>query len=131
MRLQDIVGERVPENDSPDLFDVTYGQSPEAPIAPAGMDAFADRANLVLGLAVVTRHSGAPGLQAWTVAATRQERIDAAPGSGRRTIDLDALAMRPLDILSTAEPAIDEVTAGKALQPVSHAFEHGPHQAAV
>ena len=40
--LQDVVGECVAEHHGPDLFDTAYGQLPQVPIAPAGVDALAD-----------------------------------------------------------------------------------------
>ena len=113
MALQDVVGERVAEHDGADLFDAAYGQLPQVPIPPAGMDAFADRAEFVLRLARFARHPGSPSQHARAVAAARQIGIAAVLGLGRRTIDLDPLAMRPLDVLGTAKAAIDEMACGK------------------
>src|SRR3954467_14348120 len=87
--LQDVVGERVPEHDGADLVDAAHGQLPEVPVAPAGMDAFADRASAVLCLAGFAGHAGAPGQHPGAVAAPGQKGIDAAPGFGRWTKDLD------------------------------------------
>src|SRR6187397_644531 len=66
--LQDVVGDRVPEHDGADLFDASHGQLPEIPVAPAGMDAFADRAGLVLCLAGFAGHARAPGQYTGAVA---------------------------------------------------------------
>src|SRR5215468_7120085 len=54
--LQDVVCERVPEHDGANLIDAADGQLPETPIAPAGMDAFADRAGFVLCFAIFAGH---------------------------------------------------------------------------
>ena len=107
--LQDVVGERVAEHDGADLFHAAYGQLPQVPVAPAGMDAFADRAGLVLRLAGFARHAGAPGQHSGAVAAPRQVGVGAVLGLGGRTIDLDAFAMRPLDVLGAAKAAVDEM----------------------
>src|SRR5213075_59617 len=101
--LQDVVGEGVPEHDGADLFDAAHGQLPQVPVAPAGMDAFAYRTGLVPGLALIARHSRAPGQYPRAVAAPRQVWIRAMFGLSGRTKDLDALGMRPLDVLRTAK----------------------------
>src|SRR5215216_5587377 len=69
MSLQDVVGERVPEHDGADLVDAAHGQLPEVPVAPAGMDAFADRAGLVLCFAGFAGHASTPGQDPGAVAA--------------------------------------------------------------
>jgi hypothetical protein len=52
MPLQDVVGECKQEHPGAGLFDAAHGQLTQVPIAPAGMDTFADRAGLVLSLAL-------------------------------------------------------------------------------
>src|SRR5260370_3538310 len=76
------------------------------------MDAFAYRAGLVPGFARFARHSRAPGQHPRAVAAPRQVWVRAMFGLSGRTKDLDALAMRPLDVLSTAKATIDEMVFG-------------------
>src|SRR6267154_2725557 len=95
--LQDVVGECEPEHDGADLFDATHGQLPQVPVAPAGMDALANRARFVPGLALFARHSRAPGQHPRAVTAPRQVRIRAMLGVSGRTKDLDALGIRRLD----------------------------------
>src|SRR5437667_12873243 len=95
MALQDVVGKGVAEHDGTDLFDAAHGQLPQVPVAPAGMDAFAYRAELVAGLALFARHSRTPGQHPRTVAASRQVRIGAVLGLRGRTKDVDALGVRP------------------------------------
>src|ERR1700726_3950506 len=131
LSLQDVVGERVPEHDGANLVDAAHTQLPEVPIAPAGMDAFAEGEEPGLCLGRLPGHACAPGQRRGAVARPRQEGIDTAPGFGRWTKDLDALVMSPLDLLGAAEPAIDEMAAGKTLQRGARAFQHRPHQAAV
>src|SRR3954467_5501153 len=97
--LQDVVGEGVPEHDGADLFGAAHGQLPQVPIAPAGMDAFADRADLVLCLARIACHPFPPSQYPRAVTTTRQIGINAALGLRGRTVDLDSLLMSPLDVL--------------------------------
>src|SRR6266540_3027136 len=129
--LQDVVGEGVPEHDGADLFDAAHGQLPQVPVAPAGMDALAYRTGLVAGLARFARHSRAPGQHPRAVAAPRQVRVGAMFGLSGRTKDLDALAMRPLDVLGTAKAAIDEMAFGQTARARALPLQHGPHQAAI
>src|SRR5207237_3844632 len=129
--LQDVVGGCVPERDGADLFDAAHGQLPQVPVAPAGMDAFAYRAGLVAGLAGFARHSRAPGQHPRAVAASRQVRIRAMLGLGGRTKDLDALGVRPLDVLRAAKAAIDEMVFGQTARARALSLQHGTHQAAV
>jgi hypothetical protein len=110
--LQDIVGERVPEHDGANLFNAAYGQLPQVPVAPAGMDAFTDRAGLVPGLARFARHAGAPGQHSSAIAAARQVGVRAMLGLSGRTKDLDAFGMRPLDVLPAAKAAVHEMAFG-------------------
>src|SRR6266404_4750728 len=86
--LQDVVGERVPEHDCADLFDAAYGQLPQVPVAPAGMDALANRTGLVPGLALFARHSSAPSQHPRAVAASRQVWVGAMLGLSGRTKDI-------------------------------------------
>src|SRR3984957_17327969 len=97
------------QHDRADLFDAPHGELPQVPVAPTGVDAFADGAGLVLRLAGLAPHTGAPRCCADAVAAARPIRISAALGLGRRTEHLDAFAVRPLDFVGVAEPAIDEM----------------------
>src|SRR5262245_3191135 len=113
MSLKNVVGKREPEHDSSGFLDASHGELVEIPVAPASMDALADRAALVLRLAVLARHSGAPSQHPRTVAGTRLIRIGAVLGLCRRTIDLDRLAMRPLDVLGGREAAVGEVASRK------------------
>src|SRR5258706_243879 len=129
--LQDVVGQGVPEHDRADLSDAAHGHLPQAPIAPPGMNAFANGAGLVLRLAGFARHAGAPSHDAFSVTGPRQERIGAALGLRGRTIDLDALAMRPLDVLGAAKPAVDEMAFGKATVASSPVLRHRPHEATI
>src|SRR6185437_1962738 len=85
MALQDVVGECVPEDDCADLFDASYGELPQIPVAPAGVDAFADRAVVVLRLPGFARHSRPPSQHAWTVSSPRQIGIGAVFGFRGRT----------------------------------------------
>src|SRR5208282_2242324 len=71
MALQDVVGERVAEHDCADLFEAAHGQLAQVPVAPAGMDALADRAGLILLLALLARHPRPPGQHALAVVAPR------------------------------------------------------------
>src|SRR5580700_2710780 len=128
--LQDVVGERIQECDGTDFFDAPDVQLSQVPVAPASMDAFADRADLVLHLAGFAPHSGPPSRNPRTVTATRQIRISTALGLGGRTEDLNAFTMCPLDVLGAAKPAIDEMAPRKeALRPQS--FQRRPHEAAI
>src|SRR3954467_14530436 len=111
--LQDVVGEGVPEHDGADLFDATHGQLPKVPVAPAGMDAFANRTGLVAGLPGSARHPCPPGQHPRAIAAPRQVGIRAMLGLSGRTKDLDALGMRPFDVLGAAKAAIDEMACGQ------------------
>src|SRR4051812_27494025 len=113
MPLQDIVGECVAELHGADLFDAAHGQLSQVPVAPAGVDAFTNRAEFVLRLAHLTPHSGTPSQHADTVPASRQIRIAAVFGLDRRAIDLDPLAMRPLDVVGVAEAPIGEMASRK------------------
>jgi len=59
MALKDVVGECEPEHHGGHLLrprTVTCW----SPVAPAGVDALADRAALILRLSLITRHPGAP-----------------------------------------------------------------------
>src|SRR5712691_611082 len=113
MALQDVVGERVDQHDGAHLFDAAHGQLTQVPVAPAGMDALADRAALVLRLALLARHPGAPGQHALAVAAPRPIGIGAVLGLRGRTIDLYPFAMRPLDVLGGGEAAVGEMASRK------------------
>src|SRR3954451_19793591 len=84
--LQDVVGERVPEYDGTDLFKATHRQLPQVPVAPAGMDAFADRSGFILRLARFACHPCAPSQHTRALAALRQVGIAAVLGLGGRTI---------------------------------------------
>src|SRR5712691_4234653 len=95
------------------------------------MDALADRAVLVLRLALLARHPGPPGQHALAVRATWQIRVGAVLGLGGRTIDIDPLAMRPLDVVSGGEPAVGEMACRKVASAHVRAFQHRPHEAAV
>src|SRR5579863_5643717 len=106
MALQDVVGKRVVEHDGADLFEAAHGQLTQVPVAPAGMDAFADCAAFVLCFAGFARHPRPPGQHAVAVAAPRQIGVGAMLGLRWRTIDRDAFAMRPFDILGAVEAAV-------------------------
>src|SRR5882757_761692 len=129
--LQDIVGQRIPEHDGADFVDAAYGQLPQVPVAPAGMDAFAERARLVLSLTRFAAHPRSPSQHPCAVAAPGQIGISAALGLCWWTVDLDPFAMRPLDVLGAAKPTIDEMAARKAAQQGAQSFQHRPHQAAI
>ena len=59
--LQDVVGERVAERHGADLLNAAHGQLPQVPVAPAGMDAFADRAgSLPASLPIRARQANTP-----------------------------------------------------------------------
>ena len=131
MALQDVVGERMQEHDGADLFNTANGQLPQVPIAPAGMDAFADRARLVLRLTGVARHTSSPSQHARSVAAPRQVGIGAMLGLGGRTIDLDPFVMRPLDILGAAKAAVGEMASRKMAGQRAQPLQHRPHEAAI
>src|SRR5580704_6065791 len=105
MALQDVVGERVPEHDRTDLFSAAYGQLPQVPIAPAGMDAFADRAEIVLRLACFAGHPRPPSQHAWAVSSPRQIGVGAVLRLRWRTINLGTLVVSPLDVICAAEAA--------------------------
>src|SRR5665213_3430997 len=129
--LHDVVGEGVPEHDGADLFDAAYGQLPQVPIAPAGMDALAYRTGLVAGLALLARHPRAPGQHPRTVAASRQVRIGAVVGLSGRTKDVDALGVRPFDVLCAAKATVREIAFGQTARPDALPLQHGPHQATI
>src|SRR4051794_14896499 len=129
--LQDVVGERVPEHDGADLFDAAYGQLPQVPVAPAGMDAFAYRPGLVPCLARFARHSSAPGRHPRAVTAPRQVWVRAMLGLSGRTKDIDALGMRPLDVLCAAKAAVREMVFGQPARASTLPLQHGTHQAAI
>src|SRR6185437_4719024 len=95
------------------------------------MDALANRTGLVPGLARFARHSRAPGQYPRAVAAPRQVRIGAVLGLSGRTKDLDALGMRPFDVLRAAKAAIDEMVFGQTARARALPLQHGTHQAAV
>jgi len=65
--LQDVVGQGVAEDDGADLVDAAHGQLPEVPVTPAGVNAFADGAELVLCFAGFAGHARAPGRHAGAV----------------------------------------------------------------
>src|SRR5438874_12734834 len=88
-------------------------------------------AELVAGLALFARHSRTPGQHPRTVAASRQVRIGAVLGLRGRTKDVDALGVRPFDILGAAKAAIDEMFFGKTAGARALPLQHGPHQPAV
>src|SRR5437899_9444752 len=91
MPLKDVVGEGEQEHHSGNLFKASHGDLLEVPVAPAGVDAFADRAALVLQLALLAGHPGAPRQHARTIVAARLERVGAMLGLRGRTVDLDLL----------------------------------------
>ena len=64
--------------------------------SPAGMDALADRAALVVRFSLLARHPGAPGQHARPVVATRLERVGTMLGLRGWTVDIDLLGVRPL-----------------------------------
>src|SRR3954465_197211 len=125
--LQDVVGESVPEHDGADLFDATHGQLPQVPVAPAGMDALANRTGLVPGLALVARHSRAPGQYPRPVAASRQVGIGGVLGLSGRAKDIDALGMRPFDIIGAAKAAVREIAFGWTARARALPLQHGTH----
>src|ERR1700757_1716516 len=126
--LQDVVGEGVPEHDGADLFDAAHGQLPQVPVAPAGMDALANRTGLVPGLALFARHSRAPGQYPWAVPASRQVGIGAVLGLSGRTKDIDALGMCPFDILGAAKAAVREIAFGWTARARTLPLQHRTHQ---
>src|SRR3954468_10491716 len=67
------------------------------------MDAFADRARLVLCFAGFAGHASTPG-QGAGPSPRREKGIDTVPGFGRWTVTLDAFAMSPVDVLAATEP---------------------------
>src|SRR5258708_10580707 len=129
--LQDVVGERVPEQDGADLFDAAHSQLPQVPVAPAGMDAFTYRTGLVPDLAALACHPRAPGQYSRAVAAPRQVRIGAVLGLSGWTKDLDALGMRALDVLCAAKAAAHEMAFGQAARTRALPLQHGTHQATI
>src|SRR5580698_9780763 len=81
---------------------------------------------LPASLPIRARHAAAPT----PFAATRQIRISAVLGLGRRTEHLDALVVRPLDFVGIVVSAIDKM----ALRQVAgrlQCLQHRPHQHAV
>src|SRR5678816_3289085 len=95
------------------------------------MDAFADRAGFVLRLAGFAAHAGSPSQYARAIAATWLIGIGAVLGLGGRAVDLDPVAMRPLDVLGAGKAAVDEMASRKMAPPRAQPFQHGPHQAPV
>src|ERR1700737_1573254 len=61
----------------------------------------------------------------------RQGRIRAMLGLSGRTKDLDALGMRPFDVLRAAKAAIDEMVFGQTARARALPLQHRTHQAAV
>src|SRR3569833_16889 len=86
--LHEVVGEGIPEDDCADLFEAAHGQLPQVPVAPAGMDALADRPGLVSGLALFARHERPPGQHSRAVATSRQVWIGAMLGLSGLTKDV-------------------------------------------
>src|SRR5205809_2191029 len=131
MALENVVGERVVQHDGTHLCDAAHGQLPQVPVAPAGMDAFADRAALVERLAGFARHPLAPGQHALMIATPRQIRIGAVLGLGGWTIDGDPLAMRPLAVLGRGEAAVGKVASRKMAGPHAQLLQHRPQEATI
>ena len=73
--LQNVVAERVQQNGRSDLFEATHSQADQIPIAPAGVDAFADAAFLILRLSLLARHAFAPSRDAGAVLITGREWV--------------------------------------------------------
>src|SRR5271155_2819632 len=129
--LQDVVGEGEPEHDGLDFFDAAHSQLPQIPVAPAGMDALANRTELVPGLALLACHACAPGQYPRAVATSRQVGIGAVLGLSGRTKDVDTLGMRPFDVLGAAKAAVCEIAFGQTARARALPLQHGTHQAAI
>src|SRR5208337_4310480 len=129
--LQKVVGEGVQVHDGADLFAAPHGHLPQVPVAPAGMDAFANHADPVLRLAVITSHSRPPDRFPLSVRGARQTGINAGLGFRGWTEHFDPLAMCPLDVAGVAKPAIDDVTLREAARVVVQLLQHRLHEAAI
>src|SRR5215207_7500599 len=80
IRLQDVVGERMPEHHGGDFAMSAHVQADEVPVAPSGMDALADRPTPVLRLSLLARHPASPGAHAGTIIGSRLVRVAAILG---------------------------------------------------
>src|SRR5215207_5805579 len=95
------------------------------------MDALADRARPISGLPFVARHPAAPRQHARPIVAAGKIGIGAVLGLCQRTIDVDPLAVRPLDILRGGEAAIDEMTIWQTTKALACCLQSWPQQAAI
>src|SRR6266508_236964 len=129
--LQDVVGERMQEHHCSDLDFSAHVQAGEIPVAPSGMDALADRPTLVLRLALVTRHPASPGEHAGAIVGSRLERIAAILGFGRGTIDRDAFAMSPFDVVDCRKPTVGEMARRQAAEALADLLQHRLHEGTV
>ena len=75
--LQYVVCQSVPEHDGAHLGLASHVEADQVPVAPAGMNAFADRSSAVLQLAFLAGHPASPGEHARTVAGSRLAGIAA------------------------------------------------------
>src|ERR1043166_3006279 len=129
--LQDVVRERIPQHHLFNLDGASHGQLLEIPVAPAGVNAFADAATLVALLALLARHAFSPGAHAGPVCSARRIRIAAVLGACGRTIDFDTALMRPLDIRASHEATVNQIALRQAAEALVYRLQHWPHQTTI
>src|ERR1700722_12056842 len=108
MAAQDIVCEGEPAQNHKDLVTAANCELAQAPIAEAGVDAFARSATFIDALAVRAVHPPTPGHPPGAVIPVRRIGISPMLAFGSRAVDLDPLGRGPFDVLILVEPTIDE-----------------------
>src|SRR5262249_17829812 len=120
-----------PAKHGKNLLATADGKLTQAPIAEAGVDAFAGCASFVDALAVRALHPFAPSYHSGPIVPAQGIGVGLVLAVGRRAVDLDALGCGPFDIVVLVEPTIDEVPLRPAAIALLDSLEHGPHQTAV
>src|SRR5882757_11513683 len=127
MPYQDIVCEGKPAQNRENLVTAANCELAQAPIAEAGVDAFAWGPAFIDALAVRAVHPPAPGFHAWAIIPARRIGISAMLAVGRRAVDLDPLGRGPFDVLILVEPTVDEMALRAAIE-AREPLQHRPHQ---
>src|ERR1700710_3049142 len=131
MASEDVVCEGEPTQHAENLFTAADEELAQAPVAEAGINAFARSASLVDAFAVRAFHPSSPGCHSGAIIRARSVGVGIMLALDGLAIHLHAACGGPFDIFIFVEAAIDEMPLRQLAKIPLDSLHHGPHQSAV